>query len=59
MATLTPAEEMAISELDLDRPQENSLLVAQNHWIGLAAAVYKEQRSAAAAQLHKPDLTAR
>jgi DNA primase len=57
MATLTPAEETAVRELDLDRPQENSLLVAQNNWIGLAAAVYKEQRSAAAAQLHKPDLT--
>jgi DNA primase len=58
MATLGPAEEMAISELDLDRPQENSLLVAQDLWIGLAAALYKEQRSAAAAQLHRPDLTA-
>jgi DNA primase len=58
MATLTPAQELAISELDVDRPQENSLLVAQDLWIGLAAALYKEQRSAAAAQLHKPDLTA-
>ena len=58
MATLSPAQELAISELDLDRPQENSLLVAQDLWIGHAAALYKEQRSAAAAQLHKPDLTA-
>jgi DNA primase len=57
-ATLTPGEEIAISQLDLDRPQENSLLVAQDLWIGLAAALYKEQRSAAAAQLHKPELTA-
>ena len=57
MATLTAAEEVAISELDLDRPQENSLLVAQDLWVGLAAALYKEQRSAAAAQLHKHDLT--
>jgi DNA primase len=57
-ATLAPVEEIAISELDLDRPQENSLLVAQDLWIGLAAALYKEQRSAAAAQLHKADLTA-
>lgn len=58
MAALTPTEETAVRELDLDRPQENSLLIAQDLWIGLAAAVYKEQRSAAAAQLHKPDLTA-
>jgi DNA primase len=58
MATLPPAEEIAISELDLERPQENSLLIAQDLWIGLAAALYKEQRSAAAAQLHKPDLDA-
>ena len=58
MATLTPAEEIAISGLDLDRLQENTLLVAQDLWVGLAAALYKERRSAAAAQLHKPDLTA-
>jgi DNA primase len=58
MATLTPAEEIAISGLDLDRLQENTLLVAQDLWVGLAAALYKEGRSAAAAQLHKPDLTA-
>jgi DNA primase len=57
-ATLTPGEEIAISQLDLGRPQENSLLVAQDLWIGLAAALYKEQRSAAAVQLHKPELTA-
>lgn len=58
MATLTPAEEIAISGLDLDRLQENTLLVAQDLWVGLAAALYKERRSAAAAQLHKPALTA-
>lgn len=57
-SALTPTEEIAVSQLDLDRPQENSLLVAQDLWIGLAAALYKEQRAAAAAQLHKPDLTA-
>ena len=57
MATLTPAEEIAISGLDLDRLQENTLLVAQDLWVGLAAALYKERRSAAAAQLHKPALT--
>jgi hypothetical protein len=57
MATLTAAEEVAVSELDLERPQENSLLVAQDLWLGLAAAICKEQRSEAAAQLHKHDLT--
>ena len=57
MATLTPEEEIAINRLELDRPQENSLLVAQDLWIGLAAAFCKERRSAAAAQLHKPDLS--
>ena len=57
MATLTPEEEIAMSELDLNRSQENSLLIAQDLWTGLAAALYKEQRSAAAAQLHKPELT--
>ena len=57
MATLTPEEEIAMSELDLNRSQETSLLIAQDLWTGLAAALYKEQRSAAAAQLHKPELT--
>jgi hypothetical protein len=44
--------------LDLDRSQENTVLIAQDLWFGLAAAFYKNVRSAAAAQLHRPDLTA-
>jgi DNA primase len=47
MATLLPAEEIAIRELDLDRPQENSLLVAQDHWIGLYAQHFQEQSKSA------------
>jgi DNA primase len=57
MATLTPQEEIAISRLDLDRSQENSVLIAQDLWLGLAAAFYKNLRSVAAAQLHKPELS--
>jgi hypothetical protein len=57
ISTLTPQEEIAINLLDLDRPQENTALVAQDHWFGLAAAYYKNLRAAAAAQLHRPELS--
>ncbi len=57
ISTLIPQEEIAINLLDLDRPQENTALVAQDHWFGLAAAYYKNLRAAAAAQLHRPDLS--
>lgn len=58
IAALTPQEEIAVNMLDLDRSQENTVLIAQDLWFGLAAAFYKNVRSAAAAQLHRPDLTA-
>ena len=57
-STLTPQEEITLNLLDLDHPQENIALVAQDLWYGLAATFYKNLRSTAAAQLHKPDLTA-
>jgi len=57
VSALTPQEEITVNMLDLDRSHENAALIAQNLWFGLAAAFYKNQRSAAAAQLHKPDLS--
>ena len=58
VSSLTPREEITINVLDLERPQENIVLIAQHYWFGLAAAFYKNLRSTAAAQLHKPDLSA-
>lgn len=58
LSALTPEEEITINLLDLDRPQENTALIAQDLWFGLAATFYKTLRSTAAAQLHRPDLTA-
>ncbi len=58
LSALTPQEEISVNMLDLDRPQENTALIAQDLWFGLAATYYKNLRSTAAAQLHKPDLTA-
>jgi DNA primase len=58
LSALSPQEETTVNMLDLDRPQENTGLIAQDLWFGLAATYYKNLRSTAAAQLHKPDLTA-
>jgi hypothetical protein len=59
VSALTPREEITINMLDLDRQQENTVLIAQNLWFGLAAVFYKNLRSTAAAQLSRPDLTVR
>ena len=57
VSALTPQQEITINMLDLDRSHEHAALIAQNLWFGLAAAFYRNQRSAAAAQLHKPGLS--
>ena len=57
VSALTPQEEITINMLDLDRSHEHAALIAQNLWFGLAAAFYRNQRSVAAAQLHKPGLS--
>jgi DNA primase len=57
VSALTPEEEITVNTLDLDRSHEHVVLIAQNLWFGLAAAFYRNQRSVAAAQLHKPGLS--
>jgi DNA primase len=57
-AGLNPAEELTLSAIDLDRPPENGLVLAQNLWFGLAAALFRNQRDAAAAQLRQTGLSA-
>ena len=57
VSALTPEEEITVNTLDLDRSHEHVMLIAQNLWFGLAAAFYRNQRSVAAAQLHKPGLS--
>jgi len=54
---LPAREEITVNMLDLDRVQENALPNAQNHWFGLAAAVFRNQRDAAAAQLRQASLS--
>ncbi len=50
---LSAAEEMTLSSIDLDRAPENALPLAQNLWLGLAAAVFRHQIDAAASQLRQ------
>jgi DNA primase len=57
-AGLSAVEELTLSAIDLDRPPENGLILAQNLWFGLAAAVYRNQRDSAAAQLRQTGLSA-
>ncbi len=54
---LTAAEEMTLATMDLERAPENTLSLAQNLWLGLAAAVFRNQRDAAASQLRQPGLS--
>jgi DNA primase, catalytic core len=55
-AGLSPAEELTLASIDLDRPPENGLVLAQNLWLGLAATHYRARRDAATAQLRQPGL---
>jgi DNA primase len=57
VSALTPQEEITVNMLDLNGSHEHATLIAQNLWFGLAAAFYRNQRSVAAAQLHKPGLS--
>ena len=57
VSALTPQQEITVNMLDLERSHEHAALIAQNLWFGLAAAFYRNQRSVAAAQLHKPGLS--
>lgn len=54
---LNAVEELTLAGLDLDRAPENALPLAQNSWLGLAAAVFRHQRDAAAAQLRQTNLS--
>jgi DNA primase len=54
--SLNSSEENTLMGLDLERAPENATLLAENLWLGLAAAVYRNQRDAAAAQLRQAGL---
>lgn len=55
--SLPAAEEVTLMALDLDRAPEHAPLLAENHWLGLAATVFRNQRDAATAQLRQAGLS--
>ncbi|MFZ4683086.1 MAG: DNA primase [Terrimicrobiaceae bacterium] len=57
VSSLSPREEITVNLLDLDRPQENALPIAQNLWFGLAATALRNERDAASVQLRQAGLS--
>jgi DNA primase len=57
-SALNRSEELAVDGLDTERLPEQMLEIAQNSWLGMAAAALRNERDAAAAQLRQSGLSA-
>jgi DNA primase len=57
LAGLNRSEELAINGLDLKKPLDHILAIAQNDWFGLARNHLVNQRAATESQLHQANLS--
>lgn len=55
---LSPEEELTITGMDLETPEEHALAIAQNNWLGLAAAASVGLRNSIEAQIRQAGLPA-
>jgi len=56
-SSLTQQEELTINGLDIEKPPEHVLAIAQNAWLGLATQTVRNQRDSALSQLRQANLT--
>lgn len=57
LASLPRAEELTLSTIDLERPPEHMLAVAQNSWFGLAIQALEAKQDAITSQTRRSDLS--